>query len=110
LSFTTAARAVWGIMRHPHEATKRVMLPVKMNLAPDITGLGFRIDETGAVVWDAEPVALTADGALEAERDRSKFAEAMQFLKEILADGPRSGLEVIAGAAERGVSKATLRR
>jgi hypothetical protein len=110
LSFTTAARAVWGIMRHPHEATKRVMLPVKMNLAPDITGLGFRIDETGAVVWDDEPVALTADGALEAERDGSKFGEATQFLKEILADGPRSGLEVIAEAADRGISRATLKR
>jgi hypothetical protein len=110
LSFTTAARAVWGIMRHPHEAAKRVMLPVKMNLAPDITGLGFRIDETGAVVWDREPVRLTADGALEAEHDGSKFAEATQFLRVALADGPRSAREVIAEAGERGISKATLRR
>jgi hypothetical protein len=75
-----------------------------------LEGLAFRIDKTGAVVWDAEPVTLTADGALEAEHDGSKFAEATQFLIEILADGPRSGLEVIAEARERGISKATLRR
>jgi hypothetical protein len=62
------------------------------------------------VVWDPAPVTLTADRALEAEKDGPKFAEAMQFLKETLAAGPRIAVEVIAEAGERGISRATLHR
>jgi len=35
------------------------MVPVKMNLAPDATGLAFRIDAEGKLVWETEPVSLS---------------------------------------------------
>jgi hypothetical protein len=37
------------------------MVPVKMNLAPDATGLAFRIDAQGKLAWETEPVELSAD-------------------------------------------------
>jgi hypothetical protein len=44
------------------------------------------------VVWEAEPVTITANQALAAEADgtehRSAKAEAEAFLREILANGP----------------------
>src|SRR5260370_1957280 len=51
---------------------RRLLLPLKNNLAPDRIGYAFRIEnrtvgdgiKTSAVVWDHDPVSTTADEAL----------------------------------------------
>src|SRR4029078_5264837 len=60
LSFNPAARAVWGLVRHPPDPAMRLMVPVKMNLAPDVEGLALRLDEQARVVWQAAPEASFA--------------------------------------------------
>src|SRR5690606_36902792 len=39
LGFTAAARAVWGVARDPKDRERRLLLPVKVNLAEDPQGL-----------------------------------------------------------------------
>jgi len=110
LSFTTAARAVWGLVHDARDKARRLMVPVKMNLAPDATGLAFRIDAEGKLVWETEPVSLSADEALDEEREASKNRGAVCWLLQELAKGSLTGKVVVARGREYGFSASTLRR
>ena len=44
LAFVAAARAAWVVRKDPADADKRLLLPIKNNLAPDVTGLAFTIE------------------------------------------------------------------
>jgi hypothetical protein len=110
LSFTTAARAVWGLVPDPRDKARRLMVPVKMNLAPDATGLAFRIDEQGKLAWETEPVELSADEAMDAERSASKLNRVMDWLREVLAADSQSSEFIMARGKELGFSKSTIYR
>jgi hypothetical protein len=110
LSFTTAARAVWGLVHDPRDKTRRLMVPVKMNLAPDTTGLAFRINPRGKLVWESEPVTLTADEALSEEREASKTKRATRWLREVLEAESRSSEWIMARGKVFGFSSSTIYR
>jgi hypothetical protein len=89
------------------------MLPIKSNLSPEKRGLAFRIaqrlitDDISAphVVWDRDPVTMTADEAMAAENGRNLDPtakdDAVEFLSRLLANGPMkvTDIEVEARAA-----------
>jgi hypothetical protein len=110
LSFTTAARAVWGMVHDARDKARRLMVPVKMNLAPDATGLAFRIDPQGKLVWETEPVPLSADEALQEEREASKYLRAECWLREVLTAGSQSSESIMARGKELGCSRSTIYR
>ena len=112
---------------------RRLMLPIKNNLGDDESGLAFfvREDEKGRarVEWEAAGpggpgnlggpgtpgVKIRADDAMREESEaeqlaRSSKREAMVWLAELLADGPRAAREVYALALKEGISKRTLER
>jgi archaellum biogenesis ATPase FlaH len=115
LAFAAAARAVWHVAKDPDDEQRRLILPAKMNLAPDPTGLAYRIEQ-GAVCWEADPVKMHADELLAIEAnakpdtDRTQRDEAAEWLREVLADGPTPPKELIADGREHGHSEKTLRR
>jgi hypothetical protein len=110
LSFTTAARAVWGLVHDPRDKTRRLMVPVKMNLAPDSTGLAFRIGPKGKLVWETEPVTVSADEALQ-EKKHAAESEAAAWLIEELKDGEQRSRDLLRRATtELGFSKSTIHR
>ena len=94
------------------------MLPLKNNLAKDTSGFAYTVEEAGIgngiitskVVWESEPVTVTADEALTPTSDRQANREAAEsFLREELKDGNEvacSGLYERAG--EQGISKKVL--
>jgi putative DNA primase/helicase len=96
---TTAARGVWMVARDPANKERRLVLPVKNNLAGDSTGMAFTLtmDEGGfapQVEWLEMNVETTADEALASlprqhGPDPDQRVEAVEFLKQALADGPR---------------------
>lgn len=45
LAFTAAARAAWLVTTDPDDESKRLFLPAKNNLAPDLGGLAFGLDK-----------------------------------------------------------------
>ena len=46
LAYTAAARSVWAVAkdRNDPDQNRRLLVPVKNNLAPDPTGLAFSVD------------------------------------------------------------------
>jgi hypothetical protein len=124
LAFVAAARAAYLVTVDPQDKTRRLFLPMKNNLGPDATGLAFRIEgatvassagllETSRVLWDSEPVPMTADEAMQAESlpgITSALDTAIDWLRETLADGPVPAEEVFSLAKADGIAKKTLQR
>ena len=97
---------------------RRLFLPLKNNLAPDRVGYAFRIEnkivadgiKTSAVVWDPDPVTTTADEALAAAAKNKKASStAMDFLEQLLRDGPVDQSEAVRLGAEAGFTEKNLR-
>jgi hypothetical protein len=104
---------------------RRVLATVKGNLAAPADSLAYRLEAaaigsdppapTVRLVWEG-PTPHTAASLLAARHNAARgpestaVAEAQDFLREALADAPRSASDVEAAARERGVSHATLKR
>ncbi len=121
VAFVNAARANWAFLKDTDDPSRRLMLPAKMNLAPDSTGLAYRIESPSddvppVIVWESAPVAMHADDALAAElqptnnRRGEPRRKAMEFLTDFLCDGSRSADEVFAAADDAGIAEKTLNR
>jgi len=115
-AFTGIARAVWHLARDPENKARRLLLPGKNNLAREGDGLAFEIlGDPPRVAWELDPVALTADDLLVAERQKpGPDAEALDgaagWLRSALAKGPRLAKELVGEWSGQGGSERTLRR
>jgi len=100
--FTGIARSVWHVMRDPNDKKRGLFLPGKQNLAEEQPGLAFKIGgEPPRVLWEKDPVDMTADDGLAQEalasqpgRKPDVIEEAKAFLLEALANGPRLAKDV----------------
>ncbi|MBN1512610.1 MAG: AAA family ATPase [Phycisphaerae bacterium] len=114
------ARAVWLVARDPADPEKRrrVLAPVKANLAPDTTALAFTVEDPDGsgprLHWSADPVDVTADELLATPQrtgpDPERRDEAADFLADLLAAGPMQAKEVQRQAKDAGVAWRTIRR
>lgn len=123
LGFVAAARAAFLVTPDPDDKERRLFLPMKNNLGPDTTGLAFRIEgmcvpspagdlATSRIVWESEPVTVTADDVMESEApgDKSAVGEAKDWLMENLTAGPVEAGQIFKRAANVGIAKKTLDR
>ncbi|MEZ6243371.1 MAG: AAA family ATPase [Phycisphaerales bacterium] len=119
LAFTAAARTAWTVSKDRNDPSRRFLLPMKNNLSPDAGGLAYRIETAGAdgspiVAWESDPVFISADDALGGDRDRAggrtERDDAVDWLRDFLADGPKPAREVLSEAKAAGFSKRTLDR
>lgn len=123
LGWVAAARAAYGVFRDDEsDGRRRLMLPLKNNVGDDTTGFAFSIEPvelddgiaTSRIAWEADPVTNSADAiyAPEANEDGAGTAtqEAIEFLHDALADGPRPVPEVKAEARKADIAAKTLRR
>jgi hypothetical protein len=119
LAFVAAARAVWLVVEDKENPTRRLMLPVKNNLAFERSGLAYSIqrngDGMGVVHWENDPVTIRADDALTTEsgcgsQRTTALAEAVAWLRDQLADGPKPAKTVKEAAEADGIAKRTLDR
>lgn len=116
LAFIAAARAGWLFTRDAGDPARRLMLPLKMNLCEDPTGLAFAIHD-GVVAWEAEPVHASVEDVIAAELEsssdrerRSELQDAIDWLQAVLENGSVKAGEIRKLARESGISEATLRR
>jgi hypothetical protein len=109
VAFSAAARAVWLVADDKDGDTRRIFCPVKCNLAPLAKSLAFRIED-GAVHWEAGQFEANANDLLSDGNGESPLNEAVQFLREILADGRVLSKEVQKLAKQSGISERTLNR
>ena len=114
IGFAAAARIVYGIMKDPDDAKRRLFVPIKNNIGQDETGLVYQIKglmlegqiETSRVDWLNEKIDKTANEILNAglSLDSPKLDEVKQFLTEMLKNGSVSLSEIRKEATERGFS------
>lgn len=111
-----AARAGLLVAPDPQDDTRRVLAVTKSNLAALPPALAYRItptpDGVAALSWEGA-TAHTAAQLLEAPVDaegRSALDEAVDFLRDALADGPQPARDVQRQAREAGIAERTLWR
>ncbi len=118
VAFTAAARIEWVAGRDPQDPTRRILAVSKTNIGKEPTSLAYRlVDAEGEwdtlrIAWDGTS-ALTANqlvGEPVSEEDRSELEEAIDFLSEALADGPRAAKPIKRLADQAGIAERTLRR
>lgn len=116
IAFAAAARAVWAVAPDPEDPERRLMVPVKQNLAANIGGLAFRVEAPkglARVAWEPGPVTVDANdvlGDMEGREDRSARQEAESWLGELLTDGRLSVKKIQAEARAAGLAWRTVER
>jgi len=123
LAFVAAPRATYAVAKDRDDPTgkRRLMLPVKNNLANDTSGMAFCLGKNSighsvpVVRWEPAPVFVTADEALAADKQRRgppprEREEAAEWLAAALVNGPQSAERLFADAKAAGIAQATLRR
>ncbi len=119
LAFAAAARSAWAVAKDRVDPRRRLMLPIKNNIAPDTGGLAYRIESSGVdgcplVTWEPDPVDASAEDALSGDLEngggRTERDDAADWLRNVLADGPRPARDMERDAREAGFSLASVRR
>lgn len=117
LAFVAAARSMWSFSPDADDSSRMLMLPGKMNLTAQPTGLAYRIvtgEIAPAVVWEPNPVMMTANESLAAELKQqdgrgAQWREAAEFLSHELSQGPRHAGELTKLARAEGITDKPLR-
>jgi putative DNA primase/helicase len=119
IAFAAAARAAFAVAKDRDDPARRLFLPTKNNLAPDGTGLAYRLGaaaegDVPVLHWEPDAVDLTADDALSGDAPdghrRTERDDAADWLRDYLTGGDKPVKEVEADAKAAGISAATLRR
>jgi hypothetical protein len=111
IDFAAAARSVLLVGADPDESHKRAVVQIKNNLAPHGESIGYTL-EGGQFYWTGAST-LTANRILSVASDdvqRSALVEAIDFLRNTLAEGAREVEEVGKEARSVGITMSTLRR
>lgn len=119
VGFAAAARAVWMLAKDLIDPERRLLLPIKCNVAKTETGLAFHIraDDRGAYLqWDDEIIQMSADDFLGTETRRMEsrinkaIEQAEKFLLRELQLGPVDATDLQDSASFLGISPRTLQR
>ncbi len=123
LAFVAAARAAFAVLSDPEDKNRRLFLPIKNNIGNSQTGLAFTVQgmefknsqgliETSKIVWGSEVITTTANEVLAAnsgESDRSATEEAIEWLNNLLVNGPMKAPDVQKEARQAGIGDKPLR-
>jgi putative DNA primase/helicase len=124
IAFTGAPRTAFAVFDDAECPGRRLFLHAKNNLAPPPQGLAFRLEQcivgdvgqsivASRVLWDAEPVTITANQAMAADatgtESRTAKAETMEFLQEVLSGEPVPAAEINRLARVHGLTAKAVR-
>jgi putative DNA primase/helicase len=123
LAFVAAARAAYLVAPDPDDKARRLFLPMKNNLGPDVTGLAYRIEaatiqskagtlHTSRIAWDTTAVSVTADEIMQpgATEKVSAVDEVAEWLRGVLAYGPKPSNDIFEQADAEGFTERTVKR
>jgi len=119
IAYVGACRANFLFVKDRDDPSHRrvLMCDNGTNLAPEVPTLSYVVEDRGdgpVIAWGTEPVAITADEALQAQsRDEDQQAERRncdRWLRDTLASGPVLVKEVWGMGKEEGFSRDALKR
>jgi putative DNA primase/helicase len=111
IAFAAAARVVLAVAADPDRDGRRILAPVKNNLAARPAALAYSLTD-GRLVWEPDPLldvdidALLAGPGL----DRQERREADAWLRALLADGPMLSKQIKQEGEQAGFAWRTLWR
>jgi hypothetical protein len=114
MAIVAACRAVWMVGKDRDDPSRRILAPSKMNLAPDLAGMAYTIEDSGSGVamltW-LGPVDYHADDFnLAKAREPSERDRAGDFLRNAIAGGPIGATIIESMASAARISAASLTR
>jgi|GEM_PF-808412 putative DNA primase/helicase len=116
LAFIAAVRTAYIVAKDPENPDRRLLMPLKSNISKEKTGLAYSIMEAEnnapVIVWESQAVEMTVDEVLdssESTEERTATDEAVDFLLDLLANGPVKANDVQTKARQVGISKKPLR-
>ncbi len=111
-----AARMAFVVGKDPQDENRRVLASTKNNLAMPPASLMFGLEEAKSgsvrVTWLGQS-EVSAKDLLATPQDHEHAdarSEAVEFLNDVLADGPLPAKQVIEEADDAGIAEKTLRR
>lgn len=118
IAFSGAVRSTMFVAKDKDDATRRLILPGKNNLAPDDPpAIAYRVAQNAAgrpyIEFEPDPVIVSADEALDRDDESEKkhdLDEAMDFLRDYLKNGPRPAAETSKAGRAAQISERTLKR
>lgn len=123
IAFSAGARSILLAGRNPNDPARRSfgLTHIKSNYDAHGPALGYELESVevpqlgpdqhrARIRWTGVDENLTANQLLAPESDAKPRDKAKDFLKAFLANGPQDQKEIIAAAAERDISEATLKR
>jgi hypothetical protein len=111
-----AARSALVVAQDPDHDKRRILAPLKSNLAEPVPSLAFELTgaANGAVCVEYKGTSsLAADTLLAVPLDpeeKSALTEAKEFVSDELADGPMAANQVKKNARDADISERTLKR
>jgi len=117
-AFSGLVRQVWHLCEDDNDRERKLLLPGKVNLCGATrTGLAFRIEDPGRLVWEPDPVLMHADDFIASTSSSSSRGQtapqrtaAMEWLSELLRNGAVESDTVKTQAGQAGLSWGTVRR
>jgi len=122
-AFVAACRSAWLVEADPQdeERKRRILTPLKNNIGDDKTGFAFSIQsvdlqgiETSRVVFEPDPVVVSASellrGQQQTDEERGALEDALDFLRDFLKDGAKTTKSVEKAAKEAGIATRTIER
>ena len=127
MAFVAHARAAFLVTKDPNDELRRLVVPVKNNLAKDTNGFAYRLEAWGVigtkgeeiitskVVWETGQIAISANSIMREQKDQNKqmgekVIEAREFLIATLNEEGTESVEIKQQAEARGISLRTLHR
>ena len=110
--FVNVARSALLVAPHPDDDARKVFGSIKSNLSAPPDVLGFRFTDD-VFAWEPNPIDIKMSDVLsqpEPPKERLALEEAVEFIAELLADGPIAVQQVRREAKSVGISNPTLRR
>lgn len=107
IDFQATARSVLVVGRIKDDPTLRIIAHDKSSLAPEGASIAFRLDKDNGFSWEGE-YNITVDELLCGDNKVLKNKEAIEFIKEYLADGEKKASDVFEAASDLGIKKKTL--
>lgn len=113
LSWIASSRAGFLVTRDEEVDNRRLFLPIKNNLGPDMNGFAYHIEVNNEgiplAVWDDVVIKKSADDALNSRKARP-IDTAEEWLFDILSLGAMSVSDLKAKAASEDISWRTVER
>ena len=110
IGYVGAARSVLLVVADKEEPGRRLLVPIKANLAAEMPAIAFTITQEPALAWQGVVDVDIADLLSAIPWKQSKLEEAKDFLNETLGYGGVPSDEIDVASSKRGISQATLRR